>query len=63
MDKFWMVLVEGTEGTHKTYATINLAEVEAERLAVQTGKRVYVLESIEACAPQPRPVVWERRGE
>ena len=55
---FWMVWVEGTEGTRKRYEVMGDAEVEAERLAKQTGKLVYLLQSVKFCQVPARPVEW-----
>lgn len=59
MDKFWMVWVEGTEGPRRRHEVRKLAEEEAERLVMQTNKKVYLLEMVAICAMRPQPVVWE----
>lgn len=43
-NKFWMVYVDGSKGTHKPHFKKELAIKEAERLHYKTGRTVYVLE-------------------
>jgi hypothetical protein len=45
-NKFWMVYVDGTKGTHKTHFKKDLAEQEAKRLHAISGRTVYILELI-----------------
>ena len=59
---FWMLYVEGKESPRHKHFTLPEAEVEAERLARLTGKRVFALEAfafveIEKVMP---PVVWNK---
>jgi len=61
MEKFWMVLVEGTKTTSYIHYTLDSAKAEAERLASlprNRGKRVAVLESITYCKA-PELVKWQ----
>jgi len=62
IDKFWMVYVEDTKGcTHKHINRTEAME-EAERLLRQpqnTGKKVYILESVGYTHFEPMPVKWE----
>jgi len=60
MVKFFMVWVTGTTGTHKRYCVRADAEAEAERLARQTRRYVYVLESVAMCSVADAPIQWER---
>ena len=57
MEKFWMVVVDGTEATAKRYFDLESAKGGAERLAQKEGKGVTVLEAVEYC--KPGGVVWE----
>ena len=60
MDTFWMVYVSGTEGTRKRYEVYQDAVTEAERLARQTGKPVFMMEAVGVCETSSAPVVWKR---
>lgn len=55
---FWMLYVEGGGAPTFRHDTPDGAKREAERLAVQTGKRVYVLEAVASCVKND--VTWER---
>lgn len=59
MDKFWMVWVTGTEGTHKRYEVEADARAEAERLARRhTGLPVYLLVSQSVVTTTLAPLQW-----
>ena len=51
MKKFWMVYIEGRTGASHTHETEALAFKEAQRLCVNTGHRVFILEAISMCEP------------
>ena len=44
---FWMIYVEGGRAPERKHETRESAVVEAKRLARVTGKKVYILESME----------------
>jgi len=57
--KFWLCWVEGTDGGfHYRHSTLEGARVEAERLARNTERKVYVLEMISFCIVTETPVTW-----
>jgi hypothetical protein len=64
MPRFWMTYVEGRSGApakkHDTYAA---AQKEAERLAIQTGAKVFLLKSTDYCEVSPQPVTWHDGGD
>jgi len=43
--RFWMVLVDGSESTSHRHYSEQDARDEAERLAINTGEDVFVLEA------------------
>jgi len=60
--KFWMVWVNKTPTTQHRHPMLKLAQDEAERLAKlpeNIGKKVYVLEAVNWCWINPKPVEWE----
>ena len=61
MEKFWMVLVEGTGGCSVKHLNRTEAMEEAERLARQEkniGKRVDLLEAVGYACVEKVPVKW-----
>lgn len=60
MEKFWMLLVEGTKESSKQHLDKNEAMTEAERLLkLNQGKKVYLLGVEAACHYQEQPIIWE----
>ena len=60
-EKFWMVLVDGTETCRYKHETLELARLEAERLIklpLNYGKGVTILEAIEYGTIIYPPVEW-----
>ena len=65
MERFYMVLVEGTDHISFQHRTLEEAKVEAERLLAQPrnqGKGAYILGSILYGKPQVPPVFWMSVG-
>ncbi len=60
IDKFWMLWVEGTPYTRHRHATEESYRTEAERLAKLTGKKVYVLETVQMVEVPEIPVKWRQ---
>lgn len=61
-DHVFMVYVEDGQPPTTRHATLELARVEAERLAIKTGRKVYVLSDLDSCRVASPPVVWSRSG-
>ena len=63
MQRFWMVYMRGDERAEcyrEEYVTEEAAREEAERIAQElgnTGKEVYLLETIEACQYRFEPLL------
>jgi hypothetical protein len=60
-EKFWMCLVEESQGCRYMHGCKEDAIQEAERLARlpdNAGKKVYVLEVISYCKTEIKPVLW-----
>lgn len=62
MEKFWMLLVDGTTTCSRKHLTLSGAQEEAARLLNQPqnqGKRVHLLESIGYGVIGHQPVRWQ----
>ena len=64
MDKFWMVLVDGTRLTSHQHASLDIARQEAERLLrlpenIVSGRGVTILEAVYYGQIDEQPVRWE----
>ena len=64
MDKFWMVLVDGTRLTSHQHASFDIARQEAERLLrlpenIVSGRGVTILEAVFYGTIEASPVRWE----
>jgi hypothetical protein len=60
-EKFWMCLVEESQGCRYMHSYKDAAIQEAERLARlpdNAGKKVYILEVICYCKTEIKPVIW-----
>ena len=58
---FYMVYVDGMQGSTCKHLTRFHAELEAERLARlrgNEGKRVYLLAATNYCVAPSKPVIW-----
>lgn len=62
MEKFWMCLVEGSSTSSYKHFDYKAAKTEAERLARELNKRVFVLEATEVVEIQ-KPVIWKNTIE
>jgi hypothetical protein len=45
-NKFWMVYMDGTSGTHRIHVSKDLAEKEAHRLFALKGRPVHILQLV-----------------
>ncbi len=60
MEEFWICYVEGTDGgRHCKYWDLGEAQNEAEKLAIATGRSVYLLRCIGKCVRDQPPIKWE----
>ena len=55
---FWMVLVEGQQGSTKRHSTYESAATEAERLCRQQSRRAFVLRANEYVTILNPPTKW-----
>lgn len=55
--RFWMCYVNDAEAPKKQHFTRDEAKIEAERLARETGKVVYLLGAVEYV--EPLPLAWK----
>ena len=62
-DPFWMVFCEGGSAPTVKYKTYAIARAEAERIALNTGRRAFVLMPVDTCGQGS--LVWSpmERGE
>jgi hypothetical protein len=63
MDKFWMVLIDGTESCRYKHPTFESARIEAERLLNKTGNfgnGATILEAVEYGKIKLNPIEWAK---
>lgn len=61
MKRFWMVYVNGRQGSTQKHLSDTAAREEAERLArlpENRGRDVYLLRAVWACNIPETPVIW-----
>lgn len=51
-DHFWMCYAEGAFGPKKRHPSLAAACIEADRLATQTGRRIFIHEGIGCVLPE-----------